>query len=59
MGGMETVSLRREDFRSDIVLGETALRLAVDSYGREGAPNGEAVVSRAAVIYAWLIRERK
>lgn len=53
------MSLDRKDFRSDIVLGEVALRLAVDSYGDKGAASGDAIVNRAKTIYSWLLMERK
>jgi hypothetical protein len=49
----------RKDFRSDIVIGAEAMRLAVDSYGREGCNNELALMSRAKTIYAWLLTERK
>lgn len=52
-------ALDRKDFRSDIVIGAEAMRLAVDSFGREGAPDDAAIVSRTKVLYAWLLNERK
>lgn len=53
------MSLDRKDFRSDIVLGEVALRLAVDSFGRDGSPSDTELIDRTKRIYQWLLMERK
>lgn len=51
--------LEDTNMRNDIKIGEVAMRLAVDSYGRDGADSAEDVVRRSKVLYAWLMTERK
>lgn len=51
--------LEGRTYRNDIIIGEAAMRLAVDSFGRDGAPDSQSVTMRAQTFYKWLMDERK
>lgn len=51
--------LENTTYRSDMIIGEAALRLAVDSFGEAGAPTDSAAIDRAKKFYLWLNDENK
>ena len=52
-------ALDGKTYRSDIHIGAEAMRLAVDSFGKDGSPSTIHLMDRAKQIYAWLLLERK